>query len=265
MANIDEQYNDIFLHRFREFAAENDINLLYFYSFSAFYFMDSHDIGERKIYRLINYDILDALVIFSVTFLDEDILTRIVNGANQKGIPVISIDRELEGCISVCIDDLEAIYKITSHMIEEHHAKNINFIAGGKGQGCSEARIEAYKRALRDHNLEVDERRIDYGDFWDGPTLEAMQRFVDSGMPMPEAVVCANDVMALAVEEFLEQRGFRVPEDIMITGYDGITEAVNHQPHIATAGRDITEVTRQVFDILKQLFARQDISRQLYS
>ena len=50
MANIDEQYNDIFLHRFREFAAENDINLLYFYSFSAFYFMDSHDIGERKIY-----------------------------------------------------------------------------------------------------------------------------------------------------------------------------------------------------------------------
>lgn len=88
-------------------------------------------------------------------------------------------------------------------MIEEHHAKNINFIAGSKGQGCSEARIEAYKRALRDHNLEVDERRIDYGDFWNEPTLEAMQRFVDSGIPMPEAVVCANDVMALAVEEFL--------------------------------------------------------------
>lgn len=34
--------------------------------------------------------------------------------------------------------------------------------------------------------------------------------------------MCANDVMALAVEEFLEQRGFQVPEDIMITGYDGI-------------------------------------------
>ena len=121
MANIDEQYNDIFLHRFREFAAENDINLLYFYSFSAFYFMDSHDIGERKIYRLINYDILDALVIFSVTILDEDLLTGIVNGANQKGIPVISIDRELDGCISVCIDDLEAIYKITSQEIGRAH------------------------------------------------------------------------------------------------------------------------------------------------
>ena len=254
MANIDEQYNDVFLHRFRKFAEENDINLLYFYSFSAFYFMDSHDIGERKIYRLINYDILDALVIFPVTILDDDILTGIVNDANQKGIPVIAIDRELEGCISVCIDDLEAIYKITSHMIEEHHVKNINFIAGCKGESCSEARIEAYKRALQDHNLEVDERRIDYGDFWNGPTLEAMQRFVDSGIPMPEAVVCANDVMALAVEEFLEQRGFQVPEDIMITGYDGIPEAVNHQPHIATAGRDITEVTRQVFDILKELF-----------
>ena len=116
---------------------------------------------------------------------------------------------------------------------------------------CSRSTV---KRALHDHNLEVDERRIDYGDFWNGPTLEAMQRFVDSGIPMPEAVVCANDVMALAVEEFLEQRGFQVPEDIMITGYDGIPEAVNHQPHIATAGRDITEVTRQVFDILKELF-----------
>lgn len=31
MANIDEQYNDVFLHRFRKFAEENDINLLYFY------------------------------------------------------------------------------------------------------------------------------------------------------------------------------------------------------------------------------------------
>lgn len=36
MANIDEQYNDIFLHQFREFAAENDINLLYFYSLVRF-------------------------------------------------------------------------------------------------------------------------------------------------------------------------------------------------------------------------------------
>ena len=144
-----------------------------------------------------------------MTILDDDILTGIVNDANQKGIPVIAIDRELEGCISVCIDDLEAIYKITSHMIEEHHVKNINFIAGCKGESCSEARIEAYKRALQDHNLEVDERRIDYGDFWNGSTLEAMQRFVDSGIPMPEAVVCANDVMALAVEEFWSSVVFR--------------------------------------------------------
>ena len=51
MANIDEQYNDVFLHRFRKFAEEkSDINLLYFYSFSAFYFMDSHLISESGKY-----------------------------------------------------------------------------------------------------------------------------------------------------------------------------------------------------------------------
>lgn len=64
MANIDEQYNDIFLHRFREFAAENDINLLYFYSFSAFYFMDRMISESWKIYRLINYDILEHWLFF---------------------------------------------------------------------------------------------------------------------------------------------------------------------------------------------------------
>ena len=71
----------------------------------------------------------------------------------KSGIPVIVIDRELEGCISVCID-LEAIYKITSLMIEEHHVKNIN-CRMQKEKAAQKLALKRIKRERCDHNLEV--------------------------------------------------------------------------------------------------------------
>lgn len=261
MADIDEQFNDVFLKQFRKLAEQYQYHILYFYSFSALYFMDSHDLGEKNIFRLINYDILDAVVMFPQTFCaGHDLLGEIVTLAQKRNIPVLSVDMETKGCINVCFDDTTALYQVISHVLEEHDVENVNFISGIQGDSCAEHRLDIFRKCMADHGRTVEEERIGYGDFWHEPTQAVMQNFFDSDLPFPDAIICANDAMAIAVYECLCKKGYRVPEDVIVTGYDGTPEAVHHFPPITTAKRDIVAAAARIFELLGRLFSGEQIT-----
>lgn len=77
----------------------------------------------------------------------------------------------------------------------------------------------AYKKALEEHGMEIEDHRIYFGDYHPKSGMEAVEFFADSGLDMPDAIMAANDEMALGALYELERRGYRIPEDIMITGY----------------------------------------------
>lgn len=259
IADIDEHYNDSFLRNFRDLAKKYDYNVLYFYSFSAFYFMDSHDLGEKNIFQLINYNMLDAVVVFPLTFTGRSFLEEIIENATSRSIPVISIDQEKEGCISLCFDETDAMDMIISHVLEEHDVKHVNFISGGKEDVCGQRRLETFCKCMEAHGREVEEERIGYGDFWHEPTIKVMDRFMASDLPFPDAIICANDSMAITVYDYLTKRGYKVPGDVIVTGYDGILEALHHTPTITTARRDIAAASAKVFELLDRLFQGEQL------
>ena len=80
--------------------------------------------------------------------------------------------------------------------------------------------------------------------------MEAVEFFADSGLDMPDAIMAANDEMALGALYELEKRGYRIPEDIMITGYDNIYEAQNHAPRITSVQRPEEELGRKAYTYL---------------
>lgn len=266
-AAIDSNYNKHYMRYFTEFAKKYNFKLLFFRSFSDLYRAASngkHDIGESCIFSLINHNLIDGLIILSETIKCPSIRKDIIEQAKRNDIPVISIDHPMDGCYNINFDYKTALEKIIRHLVEDHHYTRINFIAGIKGNSFSDERIEIYKKILTEYGIPIEEERIGYGGFWSTPTKKVIKDFLDSDLPMPEAIVCANDIMAITAYHSLIEAGYNLPEDIAITGFDGILQAVDHFPPITTARHDYKSAVIKSFDLLQDIFNGKEVPTQNY-
>lgn len=253
-----------YLSTFSNFATEYNYKVLYFFSFSDLFTTESHDIGEKNIYQLINYDMIDGLIIMAQSIKNQEVLRNLTEAANKANIPALSIDCPLEGCYNIDFDYDKAIEQIITHVIEKHNVRRINFIAGIQGNDYSEHRLSIYRKVLEAHNIPVEEERIGYGDFWQDPTYVVVERFLASDLPFPEAIVCANDTMAIATFDKLTEAGYRVPEDVIVTGFDGIEEALQHYPSITTSQHNLDDAARVAYDILRDLLDGNERDKQTW-
>ena len=80
--------------------------------------------------------------------------------------------------------------------------------------------------------------------------MEKMQEYIDTHCELPDAVVCANDRMAIGVMKTLLANGIRVPEDVAVCGSEGIELAYYVSPTLATWDQHPKELGRRAFELL---------------
>ena len=209
--------------------------------------------GHLDLYKLIQSMPLCGLIIITENLTNKQVLSKILQICKDKGIPVFSVSQELDGCYNMVYKNKDGFEQIVRHIIEVHGCRKINMLAGNKGLDVSEERISAYKKVLREHNIPIEEERIDYGDFWERPAKEAVNRFLESSLPFPDAIVCANDSMAIATCAVLRQHGYQVPKDIIVTGFDGIMSGQYHIPILTTCAPDYADACFFIVQELNQL------------
>lgn len=120
----------------------------------------------------------------------------------------------------------------TNALIEAGH-KRIAFISGEPWMEASDQRMEGYERALRAAGIPVDPSLIVEGNFLPSggrtATLSLLQ-----GSTRPDAIFCANDLMAVGCYEALKEMGERVGETIAVMGYDDQEIAQHLSPALTT-------------------------------
>lgn len=262
IAGINIEYNDSALAAINSLAERFHYKILYFNSFSSLYYMSKHDIGESSIFRLINYNIIDGMILMTETIKSEEIRQEILEKANIHDIPVVSIDHFVKGCYNVNFEYKNSMKKIVEHLVEMHGFTRLNFINGEPDNEFSQERLEAYQEVLEQHGIPFEEERVGYGYFRHDPVKDVIRQFLDSGLPFPEAIVCANDSMAIAAVEFLKEAGYRVPEDVCVTGFDGIREALEHIPLITTSKHDYHGMILRAMELLDDYFQGKEIGEQ---
>ncbi len=231
--------------RLNYYAYQNDYKLLVLNSFVDFYKNDANDVGAQSIYDMINYDIVDALVIFNDAFNNKTLVDHLVDTAKAHKTPVVLVDGERPDCFSVLSDYDETYTELMCHVIREHQAETTFYIAGLRnGDPHSGRRIACYRRALEECGLPFSEENVDYGEFWSDPAKRIVQRIHESDREMPRAIFCGNDYMAIAVCEKLQELGYRVPEDVVVTGFDGTEAARYAVPQITTCVEDQDNLAR---------------------
>lgn len=233
-------YNNPFVQSFVDNCAELGLRVLWFQSLSNKYDGDAYDAGEMNIFNLINFEIIDVLVLMSLTLVEKgSVREELAARAHEHGVPVISVDGEIDSAYSISQGYEEALDEVIRHVITEHGAKNIKFLGEMKGNDVSDAREEVFRSVMAEYGLEVTEDSVDYGYFWWAGAADAVQRHYDKFHSMPEAFICANDSMAVGVCSKLNELGYLVPDDVIVTGIDGIPEGNTHFPSITTLMRDL--------------------------
>lgn len=254
-AGVNPDYTQPFWRALEENVEQFGMKLLFFNSFSSLEGTGKHDIGEGNIFHLINFQMIDGIIMLTETIGSRRVWEEIVQKAEIYQVPLVSVDHMIEGCLNASFRYGEAIQEIMAHLVEKHHYQRINFIASTRGNSVSESCLRAYVAALDRYQLPLEEERIGYSESKSSGAKQVVQYFIDSGLPFPEAIVCTDDNMALAVIKHLLLAGYHVPEDVAVTGFDGTRRALENSPGIFTVKRDYGQAARRIFGLLQEYFA----------
>lgn len=165
-------------------------------------------------------------------------------------VPVATVSCWDEAIDCVAVDDDAGLELAVGHLADLGHGRIAYITDESIESSTRRARLEAFERALLRHGLPFDPRWVIHGDF--GPSGTPMpgvpQLFGDDDRP--SAIVATNDNVAIALIEQLERRGWDVPRDISIVGFDGSRVAAHRRIDLTTVAQPVERLARESVELL---------------
>ncbi|SDT30610.1 LacI family DNA-binding transcriptional regulator [Microlunatus soli] len=146
-------------------------------------------------------------------------------------------------------DHRQGIAQIVRHLAAFGH-QQIAHLGGLPSVIHTEQRLTAWRESMIDSGLQPGP--VEFADFTVAGGAAATERLLGH-TPRPTAIVCANDLMAIGAMQKLRQLGLAVPDDVSVTGYDGIEIGQYVTPALTTVITDPAEVGRQAAALLLDL------------
>ena len=177
-------------------------------------------------------------------------------------MPTVLLDNFISDNPNVCYlgtDSYEGITMAVNHLVNLGH-KNIAFLNGSLYSLVSDQRQEAFENAMAAASLSVQKDLTAYGYYVSDSAKYHVPGFLAAGAT---AVVCGNDLIAKGVIDECTKRGFRVPEDVSVVGFDDISIAATFDPPLTTIRQERNELGRCAYDILNSLIHHIPISKTL--
>jgi DNA-binding LacI/PurR family transcriptional regulator len=185
--------------------------------------VETPDQRDQRFEMATRSDRAAGLVIFSLSAPDE-----VVDRLRAAEVPVVFVDRHVDGIPDVHIDDEAGGRLATEHLIGLGHRK-IAFIGDddplGFGFTSSDDRQAGYRAALAEAGITVEERYVSAGT----SSREAAHRLTDELLTLdepPTAIFAVSDRQAFGVIEAAGAQGIDVPGDLSVMGFDDIDAAV---------------------------------------
>jgi LacI family transcriptional regulator len=173
---------------------------------------------------------------------------------NRQG-HVVLIDEDIPGVNvpKVFVENRQGAYLATSHLLKAGH-RHIVHIGGPSDLFSAMERRAGYLDALAEAEVAPPPTR--HGAYSRDFGLEAMRAILDSGQ-VPTAVFAGSDFIAIGVMQAIRERGFRVPEDISLVGFDDMPFADLLAPGLTTVRQPTAELGRAGLRALLDLFEKK--------
>ena len=186
---------------------------------------------------------LDGVVMMQADFDSDGILA--LAGSDM---PTVMIDHEIEGCDCVLSDNRASMERIVRRAYEYGH-RRIAFITGQQA-AVSRERVAGFRRACAGLRIRIPEGFIREGRYHDPEGCAGMIRELLNGLERPTCVLCPDDFSCLGALWDLKAGGIRIPEEVSLVGYDGISMARMIRPTLATYRQNTEAIARHAIRLL---------------
>lgn len=156
-------------------------------------------------------------------------------------------------------DSFEGIDAAIEHLVNLGHTR-IAFLNGSLHSMITEHRQQAFYDGMAAHQLPVDEKLIANGYYVAESAKDYVPSFLNNGAT---AIVCGSDLIAYGVIRECEQRGFHVPEDISVIGFDDLPLSAHLTPPLTTIRQERTELGKCGYMALHSLMNHVSVSKNL--
>lgn len=244
---------------FERFARVHDLNLVFVYG-RAIAHPDPGFAAHNRIYELVSPRCVSAVVALSSSITSycglggaRTLFRRYATMAR------CSVGLAVPGVPSIEVDNRVGMRALLEHLISHHAYRRIVFVRGPADNVEENARFAAYRQALSDHGLDFDEHTVQAGDFSRRSGKAAVERLLARVGCLPEAIVFANDGMALGAISHLRARGISVPRDVAVTGFDDLVMARLGDPPLTTVSQPVERMVERAVDLIVRQLAGHEV------
>ncbi len=244
-------------------AERHDINLICFPG-GRLHAMDSFEVQRNAIFDLASNKSLDGLITWS-SALGGVLGPAEIRAFHQRyhSLPMVSLAQFMEGMPTVSVDSYRGMRALLAHLIEEHGFRKLAFMRGPEGHYYAQERYRAYLDSLQALNLPLIPELITRPLPWEAGA-EAIEILLDERGLKPgkdfHAVVAVSDMMAVWAMKTLQTRGFEVPGDVAVTGFNNSIEERLATPPLTTVDLPFYEQASKAMDVLVQQLSGESVA-----
>ena len=182
--------------------------------------------------------------------------------AERLPVVVVAGDPAEQAADVVTADNRSGSAALATHLVEVHGRRRIFHVDGPPSAPDAKERRLALDEVIRAHDG-VELVGSHSGRFSVQSGEEAGEKLLASGRALPDAIVCANDQMAIGVLQALARGGVRVPEELSVTGFDDIFPGSLLEPSLTTVHQPMRLLGERSCARLLDRIARPDLPTQV--
>ncbi|WP_351225974.1 LacI family DNA-binding transcriptional regulator [Streptomyces sp. NPDC002133] len=169
----------------------------------------------------------------------------------SRRLPVVV----LAGHTAPGLDRIEAAnfdgqLELTRHLIDDHGLGRLAFVGGPEDSPDAAARFRGFQAAHLAAGLPMPEQPAARGDLTVASGRKAVMDLLDREGELPQGFVFANDQMAVGALYALAERGVVVPDDVVVTGFDGIPLSRMVSPALTTVRQPMSRLGEEAVELL---------------
>ncbi|TDE11884.1 LacI family DNA-binding transcriptional regulator [Jiangella asiatica] len=200
---------------------------------------------ERIVLEGLDSHLIDGVIFSPMAMTAADVAER------PSSTPTVLLGERSHpaGFDHIAVDNVRAAREVTAHLVGLGR-RHIAAIGAETGAGTGGLRARGYRAALREAGLPVERSLVVSNlDFDRVSGARAMASLLDTGRPI-DAVFCFNDLMALGALRVLHERGYRVPDDVAVAGFDDIEESRYSWPSLTTVAPDVPLIAAEAVRLI---------------
>lgn len=226
---------------------------------------ENYEYLRQIVYPLASSTNIQGLISWSSTLGGFVPLAEVVSFHRSFDVPFVTFGLEVPGHPYVGFDSYHGVMGGVEHCIKVHGAKHIAFIRGPQNHPGAQERYDGFVQCLKDNGISFEERLVSSPHSW-SEGKQAILELLDARHLVPgkdfDTLVSSSDMMSFEAGKVLEERGYRIPQDVHMVGFNDTAESLFLRCPLTTVHMPVEAICTYATEDITRLMDGAPVEKQ---